>query len=332
MQKDNKIWEEPLEEDYWQAILEQGEFAPEAGPPPEEPEPPVQEATPQEAAPEPPSRIDINADWEEAERCFQTGEIVELPVIGYNRGGLLVQFNNLKGFVPLSQLSFIPYGLSPQARQSFMAQCVGEKLRLKVIEVDKLRNRLVFSEREALVDSQGEALLESLQPGQVVKGVVTNVRPFGAFVDLGGIEGLVHVSEISWSRVENPARVLRPGQEVEVCVLNVNKKERKVALSIKRLQPDPWEGLENRYQVGQVLKGVVTNVLDFGAFVEVEKGLEGLVHISELAEGNFIHPRNVVKEGDEVMVQVIEVDEQGRRLGLSMRRVPNSVRKEDDQE
>lgn len=268
---------------------------------------------------------DLDEDWAQAERYFQTQETLEVPVIGYNRGGLLVQFNNLKGFVPLSHLSFIPYGLSPEDRLSFMAQCVGEKLPVKIIELDRSRNRLVFSEREALVDSRGEELLESIQPGQVLEGTVTNIRPFGVFVDIGGIEGLVHVSEISWSRVEHPAQVLKPGQEVKVYVIDVNKEERKIALSIKRLQPDPWIGLESRYQVGQVLKGVVTNVVDFGAFVEVEKGLEGLVHISELAEGNFIHPRNVVNEGDEVMVQVIEVDEKGRHLGLSMRRVPNAL-------
>ena len=210
-----------------------------------------------------------------------------------------------------------------------MAQSVGEKLSLKIIELDRSRNRLVFSEREALVGSRGEELLNSIKPGDVLKGKVTNVRPFGAFVDLGGIEGLVHISEISWSRIEHPGQVLKPGQEVDVYVLDVNKDERKVALSIKRLQPDPWEGLASRYKVGQILKGVVTNVVDFGAFVEVEEGLEGLVHISELAEGNFIHPRNVVNEGDEVTVQVIEVDEEGRRLGLSMRRVPNANKKQD---
>jgi len=324
---ESTLWEQPLEEEYWRAILEQGEFAPEAGPPPDEEEFPSTE-TVVKAEGEEEIIVDrevLAEDWQKAQQCFLSKEILELPVIGYNRGGLLVKFNNLKGFVPLSQLSFIPYGLTPEERKAFLAQCVGETLQLRVIELDRERNRLVLSEREALLTSQGEELLNELQPGQVRKGKVTNVCAFGAFVDLGGIEGLIHVSELSWSRVEHPSQVLKPGQEVEVFVIDVNKEERKIALSLKRLQPDPWKGIEERYQVGQVLKGMVTNVVDFGAFVRVEDGIEGLVHVSELAEGNFMHPRNVVKEGDEVWVQVIEVDGSKRRLGLSMRRVPNSL-------
>lgn len=265
------------------------------------------------------------ADWEEVERLFNAGAILELPVVGYNRGGFVVQFNSIKGFVPLSQVSFIPYGLSPKERLSFLAGWVGEKVKLKIIEVDRSRNRLVFSEREALLEKEGEEFWQKVRPGQVLKGVVTTLRPFGAFVELGGLEGLVHISEISWNRIDHPSQVLKPGQEVDVLVMDVNPQERKIALSIKRLQPDPWVGVEERYRVGQIVRGKVTNVVDFGVFVEVEKGLEGLIHVSELANGNFIHPRNVVEEGDEVLALVLEVSEKNRKLSLSTRRVPHSI-------
>jgi small subunit ribosomal protein S1 len=268
-----------------------------------------------------------SADWEEVERLFRTGAILELPIIGYNRGGFVVQFNSIKGFVPLSQVSFVPYGLCPKDRLSFLARCVGEKLRLKIVELDRTRNRLVLSEREAILQDKGEEFWQKIRPGQVLRGIVTTLRPFGAFVELGGLEGLVHISEISWSRIEHPSQVLSPGQEVEVLVLDVVPHERKIALSIKQLQPNPWIGVEERYKVGQIVRGRVTNVVDFGVFVEVEKGLEGLIHISELAEGNFMHPRNVVEEGDEVLAMVLEVDEESRKLSLSTRRVPHSILK-----
>ncbi|MCS7286680.1 MAG: S1 RNA-binding domain-containing protein [Anaerolineae bacterium] len=265
------------------------------------------------------------ADWEEVEQLYQAGAVLELPIVGYNRGGFVVQFNSIKGFVPFSQVSFIPYGLSPKERLSFVAGWVGERVKVKIIEVDRHRNRLVLSEREALLEKDGEAFWQRVRPGQVLKGIVTSLRPFGAFVELGGLEGLVHISEISWNRIEHPSQVLKPGQEVDVLVMDVSPQERKIALSIKRLQPDPWVGVEERYRVGQIVKGKVTNVVDFGVFVEVERGLEGLIHVSELAEGNFIHPRNVVEEGDEVIAQVLEVDEKNRKLGLSTRRVPHSI-------
>ncbi len=265
------------------------------------------------------------SDWGEVERLFQEGAILELPVIGYNRGGFVVQFNSIKGFVPLSQVSFIPSGLSPSERLSFLSNWVGEKLKLKIIEVDRNRNRLVLSEREALLESKGENFWEKVQPGSVLRGVVTTIKPFGVFVELGGIEGLVHISEISWNRIEHPSQVLKSGQEVDVLVVDVNPQERRIALSIKRLQPDPWVGVEERYKVGQIVRGTVSSVADFGVFVELEKGLEGLIHISELAEGNFIHPRNVVEEGDEVVAQVLEVDEKNRKIALSTRRVPHSI-------
>jgi small subunit ribosomal protein S1 len=167
-------------------------------------------------------------------------------------------------------------------------------------------------------------LLDSLSPGDICQGHVTNLCSFGAFVDLGGAEGLVHVSELSWGRVEHPSDVLEPAQPVEVYVLNVDRERGRVGLSIKRLRPDPWQFVEERYQVGQVLEVVVTHVVDFGAFARVEDGLEGLIHVSELAEGDFLHARNVVQEGDVVTVRILNIDGERRRMGLSLRQVEGS--------
>jgi small subunit ribosomal protein S1 len=148
---------------------------------------------------------------------------------------------------------------------------------------------------------------------------VTNIRPFGVFVDLGGIEGLIHVSELSWGRVGHPSEIVHPGDEVDVYVISIDCAQRKIALSIKRLAPDPWKRAAERYRVGQIVTGVVTNVVSFGAFTRIEEGLEGLIHISELAEGHFLHPRNVVQEGDTVRVRILNIDPDNHRMGLSLR-------------
>jgi small subunit ribosomal protein S1 len=166
-------------------------------------------------------------------------------------------------------------------------------------------------------------LLADLQPGQRRCGVVTTVCDFGAFIDLGGIEGLAHISEISWGRINHPSDVLRSGQNVEVHIMSVEREQRRVALSLKRLHPDPWVTVPQRYQLQQLVEGIVTTVVDFGAFVRLEEGVEGLIHISELAEGNFLHPRNVVHEHDTVRVRVLSIDVAHRRLGLSLRQVYN---------
>jgi len=199
-------------------------------------------------------------------------------------------------------------------------------LRLKIIELDSKQRRFVLSERATCLDeSQRRELLNELCPGDICQGHVTNLCSFGVFVDLGGLEGLVHISELSWGRVDRPGDVLELGQSVEVYVLDVDRGRGRVGLSIKRLQPDPWQLAEERYQVDQVIEGVVTHVVDFGAFVRVEEGLEGLIHVSELAEGNFLHPRNVVQEGDVVTARILSLDSQQRRMGLSLRRAKESV-------
>lgn len=261
------------------------------------------------------------ADWERAAYLFKTKERVDLRVVGHNRGGLLVKFGQLQGFVPASQLCELPNDPDNEARQTELAARAGSTLCLRVIELDAARNRLILSERAAVNEQDGAALLSNLLPGQIRVGRVNSLCGFGAFVDLGGIEGFIHISEFSWGRVNHPSDMLRPGDQVQVYVIDVQPSQSRVSLSLKRLQPDPWTLVDQRYHIGQIVEGEVTNVVSFGAFVRVEDGLEGLIHISELAEGNFLHPRNVVQEGERVRARVIRIDSTTHRLGLSLRQV-----------
>ena len=315
----------PPDEGYWEALLRDGENG-QAAP-----------LAPQEAywskgldtSPDSPATTNptvVKDQWEVAREAMEHGKVVELPVVGYNRGGVLVGWDSLRGFVPASHL----VNLSPQAnedeRHKELQRLVGNQLRLKIIELDAEHGRFVLSERASHLDeSNRQGLLNTLCPGDVRQGRVTNLCSFGAFVDLGGLEGLVHVSELSWGRVGHPSDVLERGQLVEAYILNVDRERGRIGLSIKRLQPDPWQFVEERYQVGQTVEGVVTHVVDFGAFVRVEEGLEGLIHVSELAEGSFLHPRNVVQEGNTVTIRVLNIDGERRRMGLSLRRVETPV-------
>lgn len=260
--------------------------------------------------------------WQVAQLALDRGDSFCLKVSGSNRGGLLVSWNGLQGFVPASHLTDLSHHLEPDGRLAELSRRIGDSLIVRLIEVDAHENRLVFSERAAMSDPRSSDLvLSTLHPGDVCKGTVTNLTTFGAFVDLGGVEGLIHISEISWDRVQHPSDVLHPGQDVEVYVLGVKPEEKRIALSLKRLRPDPWDELESRYYNGQIVEGTVTNVVNFGAFVRIEEGLEGLVHISELADGHFLHPRNIVSEGDAVRVRVLNIDAKKHRLGLSLRQV-----------
>ncbi|MCX7671924.1 MAG: S1 RNA-binding domain-containing protein [Anaerolineae bacterium] len=268
-------------------------------------------------AAEPPAEDE--ADWDRASALLESGETVVVTVCGHNRGGLLANLGTIQGFLPASHLVTMPSALNPAQRAAALAARIGESLTVRVVEIDRERRRLILSERLARQNGQVDAILTSLRPGQICRGRITNLCPFGAFVDLGGYEGLIHISELSWSRVGTPEEVVRPGDEVDLLVMEVNPEERKIALSLKRLQPDPWQGVEQRYFVGQVVDAVITNVVNFGAFARLEEGLEGLVHISELAEGNFLHPRNVVREGDRVRARVLLVDGMKRRIALSLR-------------
>jgi small subunit ribosomal protein S1 len=269
-----------------------------------------------------PAQIGCAEDWMWARTLYETDDTVCLPVIGFNRGGLLVQANSLRGFVPVSHLVEFQPGEDDETRAEHLAAQVGIELCLKVIEYDPERGRLVLSQRAALAGPGRRAeLLANLSPGQHVVGTVTNVTRFGVFVDLGGLEGLIHVSELSWGRVRHPSDVVDCGQSMEVQVLSVDKDQARVALSLKELLPDPWETVQERYQVGDLVEGTVTNVVRFGAFVGLEEGLEGLVHVSELGDGSFLHPRSVVREEERVRVRIMSIDAEHRRLALSLRHV-----------
>lgn len=244
----------------------------------------------------------------------------ELMVIGHNKGGLLVAWNGIQGFVPASQLVDFPQFHVPRERYQTLAEWQDRLLRLKIIEVNKLNSRLIFSERATLVAAdQRQGLLNDVRPHDIRTGSVTNLTDFGAFIDLGGVEGLIHISEISWSRVAHPSMVLKPGQKVRVLVLSIDQKMGRVALSMKQLRPDPWLTAEARYKPGQRVEGVIGNITTYGAFVILEEELEGLVHISELAEGIFMHPRDVVRTGERVVARVLSVDAHHKRIALSLR-------------
>lgn len=263
--------------------------------------------------------------WDRAGRSYQDGSTLDLKVIGYNRGGLLVDLADVRGFVPASQLLNFPRRVGEEERMNELARYVGKMMHLKVIELDRVHNRLILSERVAsLPISRAEQVINSIQPGQAIKGTVRNVTDFGAFVDLGGVEGLIHVSEMSWQRVNHPRDVCIPGSEIEVYVIDVNRDQRRVGLSIKRLHPDPWSLVAQRYHVGDIVDAVITNVVSFGAFARLSEGVEGLIHTSELAEGSFLHPRDVVKEGQTVKVRIMNIEPTRQRIGLTMRLTENS--------
>jgi small subunit ribosomal protein S1 len=272
----------------------------------------------------PPSNGDLAHDtqWQWAEDVFAKDQSVEGIVTGFNRGGLLIKVRELSGFVPASHMVGLTRWTSDQERAQQLGNRIGETLRLKVIELSREQNRFILSERLAMGrQKDGEMLLQTLKVGDVCRGKVNHITEFGAFVDLGGIDGLIHVSEIAWERVNHPKDLLRLGQEVQVAVVSIDSGKRRIQLSVKRLRPDPWASAAQRFQVGQVIEGVVTNVTDFGAFVKVDDGLEGLIHASELTEGNFLHPRGIVREGDRVQARIIAIDSPRHRLALTLRTI-----------
>ncbi|MGC9360985.1 MAG: 30S ribosomal protein S1 [Anaerolineae bacterium] len=264
-------------------------------------------------------------DWITAAELMDEGEVVTVPIESYNKGGLVCKFRSLQGFIPMSQIANLARRTKGVAPPEGLEVFVGRELRVKIIEVNRRRRRLILSERAARREwraQQREKLLAEIEVGEVREGVVSSLRDFGAFVDLGGMDGLVHISELSWSHVDHPRDVLDVGQEIEVKVIRVDRERERIGLSLKELQPDPWVMAETRFPVGSVVTGVVTHLVDFGAFVEVEPGIEGLVHISELADGTINAPSDVVSEGDELTLLVLNVDSIKHHLGLSLRQAP----------
>jgi small subunit ribosomal protein S1 len=312
----------PLSEGYWQALLRDGEHG-RAAPSVSQSELWDKQVSESAEAPERTGEaITVENPWEEAHDLMRRGEVLELPVVGCNRGGLLVGWNGLRGFVPASHLLTLTPSADEEARQEELRHFIGTKLSLKIIELDPESDRFILSERATQADAgHRDDVLSNLKPGDVCEGRVTNLCSFGAFIDLGGFEGLVHISELSWGRVGHPADVLKPGQTVTVYVLNVEPERDRVGLSLKRLQRNPWQSVEDHYQVGQIVEGTVTHVVDFGAFVQVEDGLEGLIHASELASGNPCDPRHVLQDGDGVVVEVLSIDGTRRRMGLRLEQI-----------
>jgi len=271
-------------------------------------------------------RARMEEDWNEAQRLYDEDEILEEAVVGFNRGGLIVNVGQIRGFLPASQVVSVRVSRdgTDEEREEALNSVVGTKLRLKIIEIDRRRNRLILSERAAVRmwrKEQKDRLLESLQPGDVRKGIVSSLCDFGAFVDLGGADGLVHLSELSWKRVNHPRQILKVGQEVDVYVIDVDPERRRIALSMKRLQQEPWVKVAEKYSVGQVVPATVTKLTDFGAFARLDDYIEGLVHISELSEEHISHPSEVLAEGEQVNLRIIRIEPDRQRIGLSLKRV-----------
>jgi small subunit ribosomal protein S1 len=260
--------------------------------------------------------------WRVLEKAMDNNETCKGVITGSNRGGAVVESEGVQGFVPLSQLVgparelYVPGGEPP--KEGF----IGMEVEFKIIELNRRRNRAIFSERAALQawkQIQKMRLVQELTEGEIRKGRVAGISNFGAFVDLGGADGLIHISELSWEPVKSPDEIVTVGTEIDVFVLRVDRENLKIALSLRRLQPEPWDEIETKFAVGQTVTGTVTKLANFGAFARIDRGIEGLIHISELAHQVIKHPRDVVNEGDELELKIIRIEPERRRLGLSLK-------------
>ena len=283
-------------------------------------------------------RAEEEQDWRRVEQLLDSQEMYEGVISGYNKGGLIIKLGRLRGFVPTSQVNLSrrrrAHGDTPDKRWGKM---VGESIMAKVIEVDRRRNRLILSERMAAREARDalkERLITELQPGEIRTGHVISLADFGAFIDIGGADGLVHMSEISWKRVAHPRDLLKVGQEVEVKVLGVDPKRRRISLSLRELESDPWDSIAEQYREGQLVEGTITKLTKFGAFASLvgteEYDIEGLIHISELSDQRIEHPREVVQEDQTLALRIIKVDRKRRRIGLSLKRVDSAEYAEQD--
>lgn len=266
-------------------------------------------------------------DWQRAEELFENQNVYKGRVIGYNKGGVLVKLGRVRGFIPSSQLSTDRrLGGQKGTHEDRLRGVVGQEIVARVIEVDRSRNRLILSEKAAMREvrsAQRAKLLEELADGEIREGRVVNLADFGAFVDIGGLEGLVHLSELSWKRVNHPSELLEVGSHVQVYVLNVDRERNRVALSLKRLQPDPWTMVDQLYHEGELVEASVTKLTKYGAFARIDDDyeLEGLIHISEMSEDRINHPQDVVRKGEVVTARIIRIDAEQRQIGLSLKQV-----------
>jgi small subunit ribosomal protein S1 len=268
-------------------------------------------------------------DWTKAEELLESGDIWEGVVTDANRGGLIVPFGNLRGFVPASHVMDLPRGLNENDRKGHMGSFVGKRIAVKVIEVNRKRRRLVLSQRDAQRgrrDLRKESLLEELQEGEVRRGVVSGLRDFGAFVDLGGADGLIHISELAWHRVKHPRELLAVGDEIDVYILRLDRDGKRIGLSLKRLQPNPWAMVDEMYHVGQLIEGEVSRVAQFGAFVSLDPGIEALLHTSQMADPAPEDPTGLLNEGQKLLMRIISIESHRQRLGLSLKDVTEEER------
>jgi small subunit ribosomal protein S1 len=266
----------------------------------------------------------LNQDWIRAEELLGNEEIIEAEVIGYNKGGAIVPFGRLRGFVPISHLTDINPGMGDRRRQQQLAKLRGETLPLRVIEVNRRRRRLVLSQREAQKewDSKRRAeLIDKLEVGEIRRGTVSGIRDFGAFIDLGGADGLIHISELAWHRVEHPREVLKVGEEIDVYVMRVDEDNQRISLSLKKILPNPWDTVSERYYENQLVEGTITRIVDYGAFAEIEPGVEGLLHVSQLSRGTVSNVNELVQEGETHLLRIVNIDQNRQRIGLSLKAV-----------
>ncbi|HKG53106.1 MAG TPA: S1 RNA-binding domain-containing protein [Anaerolineales bacterium] len=274
-------------------------------------------------------RAQEQISWDNVEKLVSSDEVVDSNVMGFNKGGLIVGVEGLRGFVPSSQISAMrrsqSTGDTPEQRWQKM---IGQPITVRVIEVDRERRRLILSERAASTESRQsikERVIEELEEGKVYTGRVTSLANFGAFININGADGLVHLSELSWDHIDHPREVLEVGQEVKVKVINVDKEKKRIGLSVRALQEDPWRSRVEKYSVGQLVEGVITRLTKFGAFARLEGDIEGLIHISEISDHRIEHPKEVLKEGEVKSLRVIRIDPDQHRIGLSLRKVDSAA-------
>lgn len=263
--------------------------------------------------------------WQIVEKMLTSKESYHSSIIGFNKGGLIVPVGGLRGFVPASQISLSRRsemtGDTPEQRWSKM---VGQPVDVCVIEIDRERRRLILSERQASSETREsikERVIDELKEGEIRTGRVTSLADFGAFVNINGADGLVHLSEISWDHIQHPSDALKVGQEVKVKVISIDREKKRIGLSIRQLLPNPWDEKAANFQVGQLVEGTITRLTKFGAFAKLADDVEGLIHISEISEKRIEHPKEVLKEGDTVTLRIIKIDPENHRIGLSVRRV-----------
>jgi len=281
------------------------------------------------------TRAQEQIGWAEVEKMLEEGSSFDGKIDGFNKGGIIVPVFGLRGFVPASQLGIsrrmAVTGDTPDARY---AKMIGEAITVRVIEVDRKRRRLILSERAASSETRQsikERVIESLKEGEVYTGKVTSLADFGAFVNVNGADGLVHLSEISWERVQHPSEVLEVGQEVQVKIINIDRDKKRIGLSIRALQNDPWQSKVDKFKVGQLVEGIITRLTKFGAFARLEGDLEGLIHISEISENRIEHPKEAgLHDGSVVTLRIIRIDPDQRRIGLSLRKVDSGAYKDLD--